>query len=215
MKHTLHNAILAITLLLSMAFPAFAEPATVPTKPALSRLIFEETKGKIKMSDIVRMVNSVFIETAKRGLDPLLALSLIGTESMYQSKAVSREGARGLTQVIPRWHRDKIRGRNIMHIETNIEVGMTVLADCFDDSKGNLSKALKCYSSNAKNYTAKLRKRYNQLQKAETLYRFENELPMEAMTSSTATPQFSISLNAPPPILAQEENLSSTASSIY
>jgi soluble lytic murein transglycosylase-like protein len=212
MKHTLQNAILAITLLLSMAFPAFAEPAAVPTKTAITRHIAAETKGKVKMTDIVRMVNAVFSEAKKRGLDPIMGIAMIGVESRYNPTARSREGARGLTQVIPKWHKDKIRGRSITHIETNVEVGFTVLDDCLVKKKGNLNKAFGCYSSNARGYTAKVRKIYNQLLKADVQHRFEQELPMVVMSSFEAPTEFSISLNAEQVLAPQEEQI---ASSIY
>ncbi len=177
MKKYLNSATMAVALLLAMAFPAFADVA--PTKTALVEMISKETeKTGVKHSDIVRMVNASFIEGKKRNIDPFLIVSLMNTESKFRPWAKSVEGARGLMQVIPRWHQDKIRGRNINHIETNIEVGTQVLADCLDRRKGNLTKALHCYSSGARHYAAKLKTGYQQARTADLIHRFKNNLPL-------------------------------------
>lgn len=182
MNSTLYAAIMAIALLLGSVFPAKAE---TPTPAAIAHMISVETSDTgVSKSDIARIVKAVFAEAKKHSIDPLLMLSLINTESKFRSWAKNNSGARGLTQVIPRWHRDKIKGRNIMHIETNIEVGAQVLADCLDRNNGYIKKALRCYSGGARNYQAKLMSGRAELQKAEVLYRFQKELPFPAASDS-------------------------------
>lgn len=195
MTKSISAAIVAIVLLFSMAFPAFAQTAE-PTKNAAVHFILKETKNKVKLRDAVRIVNAAFKEAAKHSFDPLLVLAIIKPESMYNASARSREGARGLMQVIPRWHRDKIKGRNIQTIETNIEVGSQVFADCLESQKGYIKKAFKCYSSNARGYTAKIQSAYQQLQKAEIQYRFENDMPIDMPIRFEQSTKFPISLNA-------------------
>jgi soluble lytic murein transglycosylase-like protein len=203
----LKSAILAIALFFSMVFPAQAE--TTPTKAAVVKMISKEN-NKLQAKDITRIVNAVFTETKKHNIDPLFMLSLIRHESRYNPRARSRAGALGLTQVIPRWHRDKIRGRNIMNIETNIEVGTQVLADCLESNKGYIRKAVKCYSSNAKNYQAFLKAGYIKIKEADVIYRFENELPLAEKEAIFEMPQpISTSLNTEQALAPQDQLLAS------
>ncbi len=200
MKKYLNSAIMAIVLLLASALPAFADVA--PSKTALVEMISKETrKTGVKRSDIVRIVNAAFIEGKKRNVDPFLIISLMNTESKFRFWAKSGEGARGLMQVIPRWHQDKIKGRDIHHIETNIEVGTKVLADCLDRRKGNIKKALHCYSGGASNYAAKLKAGYIQARTADAIYRFKNHLPLAVVAKFEEPNNFAISPN-PLPMLA-------------
>lgn len=188
----LKSATMAVVLLLASAFPAFAD--VVPTKNALVEMISKETqKTGVKHSDIVRMVNAAFIEGKKRNIDPFLIISLMNTESKFRPWAKSHEGARGLMQVIPRWHQDKIKGRNINHIETNIEVGTQVLADCLDKRKGNIKKALQCYSGGARNYAAKLKSGHTQARTADMIYRFKNDLPLNVVAKFEEPSNFYVS----------------------
>ena len=77
-----------------------------------------------------------------------MLLAMIKTESGFRSKAKSSEGAVGLLQVIPRWHKDKLAGRNPYLNQVSIEVGSQILYDCFTKHNRNTVKALTCYSSN-------------------------------------------------------------------
>jgi soluble lytic murein transglycosylase-like protein len=200
MKGNLKAAIFAIVLLIAVAFPALAE--ITPSKAALVQMISEQPEStNVKHNDIVRMVEAAFSEGKKQNIDPFLIISLMDTESKFHSSARSSEGARGLMQVIPRWHRDKIRGRNINHIETNIEVGTQVLADCLDRQNGNIKKALNCYSSNARNYVAKLKAGYLQARTADMLYRFKHDLPLAVMGKFEDPKNFTI-LHQPTSTLA-------------
>ena len=183
---------MAIVLLLASAFPAFADVA--PTKTALVEMISKETeKTGVKHNDIVRMVNAAFAEGKKQNIDPFLIVSLMKTESKFHPRAKSTEGARGLMQVIPKWHQDKIKGRNIEHIETNIEVGTQVLADCLDKHRGRLRRALNCYSSGALHYASKLKAGYEQARAADVVYRFKHQLPMVVVAKFEEPQNFHIS----------------------
>jgi len=91
------------------------------------------------------IVLHVFNEAKRHKIDPLLLLAIIRSESTFNSNAGSSEGARGLMQVLPRWHRDKIRGRNINDVKVNIEVGTTIINDCLNKYNDNVNRALGCY----------------------------------------------------------------------
>lgn len=202
MKAIIRAAILTVLMLFSLTSPAFAE--YTPTKAAVTRMISKETKDKVTAQDIIRIVSAVFKEANRHKLDPFLLVSLIGIESGYRPWAVNKSGARGLTQVIPRYHRDKIRGRDIMNIETNIEVGTQVLVDCLQRNNGVLKKASRCYSGSARDYVTKLKDGYKTTKIADIVYRFENELPLVVNSNFETPNEFSISVNtviSPPPLL--------------
>lgn len=204
MKQLYASAIMAIALFFFNVFPVMAENTT--TKAAVVKMISKETKGTVSGNDITRMVNAIFTQSKRHGIEPFVMLSVVKKESRYNPRAKNRSGARGLAQVIPRWHRDKIKGRNIMHIETNIEVGMQVLADCLTKNKGIVKKAMRCYSGGARNYTANVKANYKVIQQAEIAYRFENELPIEKSSSLSDTlPIVSTSLKAIPELALKEQ----------
>lgn len=175
MKAIFAYAILALNLL----FAPFSAQAEVSyTKKAVESWIVAETKSLVSTATVKRIVNAVYAQSQKHGIDPLLILSTIRQESRFKVQAKSSHGAKGLMQVMPRWHQDKIAGRNIFNIETNIEVGTQILVDCLDKNKQQVSKALNCYSGGARNYEKKLREGHRSLRSTDVIYRFANELPL-------------------------------------
>ena len=107
------------------------------------------SQKNISSSLIKVIADQVMIEKKKKGIDPAITLGIIKAESNYRTTAKSGYGAKGLMQVVPRWHRDKIKGRNVYDPRTNIEVGTQVLYDCLNKRRGNLNAALNCYSGGA------------------------------------------------------------------
>lgn len=145
----------------------------------VSQWIQEHTKGRVRPSTIEAIVTRVYKEARKHDIDPFLIFSLIKAESTFNTKAASSYGARGLTQVVPRWHRDKIRGRNILDIDTNIEVGTTVLSECLLRHKDIVLKALRCYSGGASpKYAKSINAAHAELKRAQALHYFQAELPL-------------------------------------
>lgn len=187
-----YSAFIAVLL----SFNLFANPAQAVelnhTKQAIIKMIVEETRNRVSLKDVSRIVNAAFKESDKQNVDPFLILAVLGVESTFNPSATNKSGARGLGQVIPRWHRDKIRGRDIMNIETNIEVSTKVFVDCLDKGKNSIYKASKCYSSNAKNFANKLRVFHEKAKKADLLYRFQNDLPIVVASHFESPKSFSI-----------------------
>lgn len=73
--------------------------------------------------------------------------------------AISRAGARGLMQVRPQAHPekvDKVGGALMLHdVEAGIHVGARILVE-YQRSSGNLAAALARYSGAARNYATKV-----------------------------------------------------------
>jgi hypothetical protein len=88
----------------------------------------------------------------ERRIDPLLILAIIGVESGFNPFAESAMGARGLMQVIPRFHMDKVpEGMGVRHLfdpAVNIRVGVHVLDEAIR-RRGGLMAGLQSYSGSS------------------------------------------------------------------
>lgn len=124
----------------------------------LTRWAQDNTHAKLKLaeSDARAYVDLAYLHGFAAQIDPLVILAMMRIESRFDKNAVSREGARGLMQVIPRWHRDKIQGRNIHSPTVNIEVGVKVLSDCWSKHQGRVQAVMVCYSGGSKGYAQKV-----------------------------------------------------------
>lgn len=80
-----------------------------------------------------RMVATAHRAAAEVGLDPLLVLAVIAVESRFNPIAESGMGAKGLMQIIPRFHLDKLRAAGgedaVFDPESNILVGARILQE--------------------------------------------------------------------------------------
>jgi soluble lytic murein transglycosylase-like protein len=86
------------------------------------------------------------------GIDPLLVLAVIAVESRFNPIAESDYGARGLMQIVPRFHPEKVPGpygeRALLDPWTNIHVGTRILREYLDGA-GSLEAALQRYGGAA------------------------------------------------------------------
>ena len=80
-----------------------------------------------------RMVAAAHRAAEEVGLDPLLVLAVIAVESRFNPIAESGMGAKGLMQIIPRYHLDKLRAAGgedaVFDPEANIQVGSRILQE--------------------------------------------------------------------------------------
>ena len=80
-----------------------------------------------------RMVAAAFRAGPQAGLDPLLVLAVIAIESRFNPIAESVMGAKGLMQIIPKYHRarlDRFGGEAaLFDPEANIELGAQILQE--------------------------------------------------------------------------------------
>jgi soluble lytic murein transglycosylase-like protein len=95
-----------------------------------------------------------FVDIAYRAgeqhrVDPLLILAVMAIESRYNPVAESVVGARGLMQVIPRWHPEKLEPHGgeqaLLEPEVNIVVGAQILRE-YTRRFGDLEAALQMYN---------------------------------------------------------------------
>lgn len=143
-------------------------------KQAVTSWVVNRTKNKVSYKEAKKIVDTVYEHSTKQGVDPLVVIGMISKESMFKQKAKSGYGAAGLMQVVPRFHQDKIKKRNIYNQEVNIEVGVKVLFDCLKRRK-TVQGALNCYSGGAKGYSQYVQARHKEIKQTIVLAMFDNE----------------------------------------
>jgi len=95
----------------------------------------------------IKILTRVHYEARRVELPPELILAVIEVESNFDRYAISVAGAIGLMQIMPFWL-DEI-GRpndNLLHINTNLRYGCTILRFYYDKEKGDLRRALGRYN---------------------------------------------------------------------
>ncbi len=159
----------------SLSIPALAHEESAKLYTAIW---IEEKLFKVNKKDIEIIVKYAFYNSSKHMIDPFLILSIIKHESSFNKKALNKS-AKGLMQVIPYWHKDKIANRNILNIATNIEVGTKILKDCSEKTNGNITRTINCYRGvNDKKYVAKILKTRKELKQWVIENQFQLQLPV-------------------------------------
>jgi len=124
-----------------------AEEAVDPAQQALVGYL-------TRRFSIAAAPTSVVVETAYRaagetGLDPLLVLAVISIESRFNPIAESVMGAKGLMQIIPRYHLARLKEHGgeeaVFDPESNILVGAKILQE-YVYRTGALETGLQSYN---------------------------------------------------------------------
>jgi soluble lytic murein transglycosylase-like protein len=96
-----------------------------------------------------RMVAAAHRAAHEVGLDPLLVLAVISIESRFNPIAESVMGAKGLMQIIPKYHLDKLRAAGgedvVFDPESNIHIGARILQE-YVHRTGTLEAGLQFYN---------------------------------------------------------------------
>jgi soluble lytic murein transglycosylase-like protein len=132
------------------ADPAPAEAAK-PVENSRFRALSEFLAKRYKVSQAVTfdLVSMAHAAGQQMGLDPLLIIAVMAVESRFNPIAESVAGAKGLMQVIPKYHLEKFREYGgekyaVFDPETNILVGSQILKDYLART-GSLNSALQLY----------------------------------------------------------------------
>jgi len=109
-----------------------------------------QRKYRVPKAKARHIVREAVRNAKKHKLDPELILAIIAVESTFRERAVSRVGARGLMQVMPRSHARKVREiggtRQLFNPAKNIRVGSRILVNYLNAQSGNLRRALLKYN---------------------------------------------------------------------
>lgn len=93
------------------------------------------------------LLQTIYYEAKRTGLDPDLVLAVIRVESRFRKYAISSAGARGLMQTMPFWA--QIVGEqssDLFNLRTNLRLGCAILRSYLDKENGNVHRALARYN---------------------------------------------------------------------
>ena len=133
---------------------------------------FIAKRYKVSQAFTLDLVTIAHAAGQQIGLDPLLIIAVMAVESRFNPIAESVMGAKGLMQVIPKFHLEKFRefgGEQyaVFDPDTNIRVGARVLKEYLSRT-GSLSSALQMYVGASKDedavYSAKIMTEKERLQ---------------------------------------------------
>lgn len=124
-------------------------------------------------------------------LDPLLIIAVIAIESRFNPIAESSAGAKGLMQIIPKYHGDKLEEfggeQAVFEPEANIHVGARILKEYLRRT-GNLGIALQMYAGalndSEDQYTRKVLNERHRLQQVVSSSRQRPALQAAVRTAS-------------------------------
>ena len=128
---------------------ASAAPAAEPRDPAQERLVrYLSRRFQVAAESIETMVDAAWRAAGSTNLDPLLVLAVISIESRFNPLAESPYGAKGLMQIIPRYHQKRIAAQGgeaaLLEPEANIVVGTQILQE-YVRRTGTLEGGLQYY----------------------------------------------------------------------
>lgn len=130
---------------------AETDPRHRPLATYLSR------KYRVASDALEEFVGEAYATGHKVGVDPLLILAVMAIESRFNPVAESVFGAKGLMQVVPRFHMDKLANHggedSLLTPRTNILVGTQILKD-YIRRTGSLEAGLQLYGGATDDPTA-------------------------------------------------------------
>jgi len=126
-----------------------AKPEAGPTPEQRALAEFIARRYRVAESASHEFVSNAYRVGREFSLDPVLILAIMAIESRYNPVAESSMGAKGLMQVIPRFHPEKLAGHGgddaLLDPEVNIRVGAWVLHE-YLRLHGELEVALQRYA---------------------------------------------------------------------
>jgi soluble lytic murein transglycosylase-like protein len=114
------------------------------------RLVTDFIAKRYRVSDqaVAGFVTTAYVAGAQYSLDPLLILAVISVESRYNPVAESTMGAKGLMQIIPKYHLEKLSDHGgeqaLLDPQVNIRVGARILRE-YQRRLGDTEAALQMY----------------------------------------------------------------------
>ena len=115
-------------------------------------LTYVAQRYKVSVDAVRPVLEAVQVIGQEQRIDPLLIVAVIGVESGFNPFAESTMGAKGLMQIIPRFHRDKLPtgldARAFLDPVTNIRVGALVLQEAIE-RRGGVAAGLQYYGGSS------------------------------------------------------------------
>ena len=134
----------------SAAGPIQASVAETPAERE-QRAVSESIAKRYRIAEAAagHFVSIAYRAGTQHAVDPLLILAVMAIESRYNPVAESVMGAKGLMQVIPRFHQEKLIDHGgeqaLLEPEVNIHVGAQILRE-YQRRFGDVETALQMYA---------------------------------------------------------------------
>ena len=130
--------------------PARVEAAAPPLSAPEVRLArYLSRRYTVGLAQTEEVVQAAYAAADQVGLDPLLLLAVAAVESSFNPLAESVMGAKGLMQIIPKWHREKLQvvggDAALFDPQANILLGARILKE-YVHRAGTLEAGLQFYN---------------------------------------------------------------------
>jgi len=171
-------------------------PAVSPAEDKRYRVLSDFVARRYRVSqevayDLIHLAHSTGRQI---GLDPLLIIAVIAIESRFNPIAESISGAKGLMQIIPKYHTAKFEEyggeKAVYDPVANIKVGAQILKD-YIGLTGNLGIALQMYAGaladNDDQYTTKVMNEQQRLRQVLSITPAGQSRPGLTRTAATAS----------------------------
>jgi soluble lytic murein transglycosylase-like protein len=180
MKKFFNPYLLAMLTFLMCAFSGFSQASEETDAradaTALTQAVYMYAKKTIPLNQVETIVAKILVATEERKLDPFVILAMIGQESMFNAKAASPDGSKGIMQVHYKTHRKTFAGASPFDVQASLRVGLGVFTACSAKHGGNLFNTLNCYSGGGgKLYFARFSKSLHQVEKAYAMAVFDTD----------------------------------------
>jgi transglycosylase-like protein with SLT domain len=138
-------------------------------------------RWRIAESAATSFVSIAYRAGKRHSVDPVLILSVMAIESRYNPVAESVVGAKGLMQIIPKYHLDKLLDHGgeeaLLDPEVNIQVGAQILREYYrrlGDQEAALQRYAGAFDEPTSRYAAKV---------------FEERMRLEPVRQKARSPQ--------------------------
>lgn len=126
-----------------------------PTAEQIATVV--SARFHIGLTDALEIGHAVLNSARRYTISPFLLLAVIAVESGFDRFAISVVGAKGLMQVLPSQHRDRVlRTFDLTDARTNVRIGSEILQNYIRAADGNLENALYRYSGGARGYARRV-----------------------------------------------------------
>jgi soluble lytic murein transglycosylase-like protein len=168
MRAGIRNRLACLLAALLLALASYAETTPDPELREVLRVAANESKSfpdrfdaEVWLTDMsgrlarqvedpeerIALLTLVHLEASRVELPPELILAVIEVESNFDRYAISVAGAIGLMQIMPFWLKEIGRpDDNLLHVDTNLRYGCTILRFYYDKENGDLRRALGRYN---------------------------------------------------------------------
>lgn len=131
--------------------PAYlaSQPSDSQADPAIMKMALEareSPESRLEIADIVEIEAHIRAVAVRYEIPPILVAAIVEAESDFNPRAVSRRGARGLMQLMPRTA-SSLQVSDVFDPYENIEGGVRHLRRLMDRYHGNLPLVLAAYNA--------------------------------------------------------------------